>query len=107
MAKAMRFWKLSVEVVCKTSWPTWSASAVLPRRWVVERTFAWLVRWRRFVRDYEQLPETHEAFVKWAMIGLMAATAWHGHPVHDHGPTRAGGGGYETRTKGPPLDRWS
>ena len=27
---------------------------VLPRRWVVERTFGWLVRWRRFVRDYER-----------------------------------------------------
>ena len=38
---------------------------------MVERTFAWLVRWRRLVRDYERYPETHEAFVKWAMIGLM------------------------------------
>lgn len=45
--------------------------AVLPRRWVVERTFSWLVRWRRLVRDYERLPETHEALVHWAMIGLM------------------------------------
>ena len=43
----------------------------LPRRWVVERTFSWLLRWRRLVRDYERLPETHEAFVKWAMVGLM------------------------------------
>jgi transposase len=47
------------------------AFSVLPRRWVVERTFAWLMRWRRLVRDYERLPETHEAFVKWAMVGLM------------------------------------
>lgn len=45
--------------------------AVLPRRWVVERTFAWLMRWRRLVRDYERLPETHEAMVRWAMVGLM------------------------------------
>jgi len=45
--------------------------AVLPRRWVVERTFAWLMRWRRLVRDYERLPETHEALVRWAMVGLM------------------------------------
>jgi hypothetical protein len=46
--------------------------AVLPRRWVVERTFSWLVRWRRLVRDYERLPETHEALVHWAMLNRLA-----------------------------------
>jgi hypothetical protein len=46
--------------------------AVLPRRWVVERTSAWLMRHRRLVRDYERLATTHEAMVKWVMIGLMA-----------------------------------
>jgi transposase len=45
--------------------------AVLPRRWVVERTLSWLVRCRRLVRDYERLPDSHETMVKWAMIGLM------------------------------------
>lgn len=45
--------------------------AVLPRRWVVERTLAWLMRCRRLVRDYERHPESHETMVKWAMIGLM------------------------------------
>lgn len=45
--------------------------AVLPRRWVVERTLAWLMRCRRLVRDYERLPDSHETMVKWAMIGLM------------------------------------
>ncbi len=45
--------------------------AVLPRRWVVERTLSWLMRNRRLVRDYERLPESHETMVKWAMIGLM------------------------------------
>ena len=45
---------------------------VLPRRWVVERTLSWLVRWRRLDRDYERLPTHSEAMVKWAMIGLMA-----------------------------------
>ena len=44
---------------------------VLPRRWVVERTFAWIVKCRRLDHDYERLPETSEAMIKWAMIGLM------------------------------------
>ena len=44
---------------------------VLPRRWVVERTFAWIVRCRRLDHDYERLPEHSDAMIKWAMIGLM------------------------------------
>ena len=44
---------------------------VLPRRWVVERTFAWLGRCRRLSKDYEELPETTEAWVYGAMNGLM------------------------------------
>jgi transposase len=48
------------------------AFEVLPRRWVVERTFAWISKHRRCVRDYERLPEHHDAMVKWAMIALMA-----------------------------------
>jgi transposase len=45
---------------------------VLPRRWVVERTFGWLVRNRRLARDYERLTSTSETMVKIAMIRLMA-----------------------------------
>jgi putative transposase len=44
---------------------------VLPRRWVVERTFAWLTRWRRLNRHYERIPETAEGLVYIAMIKLM------------------------------------
>jgi transposase len=44
---------------------------VLPRRWVVERTLAWITSYRRCARDYERLPATHEAAVHWAMITLM------------------------------------
>jgi putative transposase len=47
------------------------AFEVLPRRWVIERTFAWLSRYRRTVRDYERLPEHHQAMVEWAMITIM------------------------------------
>ena len=45
---------------------------VLPRRWVVERTLSWICQRRRCVRDYERLPEHHEAMVKWSMIMLMS-----------------------------------
>ena len=44
---------------------------LVPRRWVVERTFGWLGRWRRLSRDYEELPEVSEAMLKLAMIRLM------------------------------------
>ena len=44
---------------------------VLPRRWVVERTLAWLVRHRRLARDYERCHESHEELVRWAMTRLM------------------------------------
>ena len=45
---------------------------VLPRRWVVERTFAWISKHRRCVRDYETLPGCHEAMVYLAMIMTMS-----------------------------------
>jgi transposase len=44
---------------------------VLPRRWVVERTLAWITSYRRCARDYERLPAHHEAAIYWAMITLM------------------------------------
>jgi putative transposase len=45
----------------------------LPKRWIVERTLAWLGRNRRLSKDYEHLPAVSEAFVKLAMIRLMIA----------------------------------
>ena len=44
---------------------------VQPRRWVVERTFGWFVRYRRLMVDYEYLPETSEAMIHVAMTHLM------------------------------------
>lgn len=50
---------------------------LLPRRWVVERTFGWLGRWRRLSRDYEHLPAVSEAMITLAMIRLMLHRAVH------------------------------
>ena len=44
---------------------------VLPWRWIVERTIAWLVRYRRLTIDYEVLPTTSEAFIYAAIVRLM------------------------------------
>ena len=44
---------------------------VLPRRWVVERSFAWIGRNRRMSKDYERLPATSEAVIYVALTRLM------------------------------------
>jgi putative transposase len=44
---------------------------VLPRRWVVERTFSWIDQQRRMSKDYERLAATSEAFIYVAMTRLM------------------------------------
>ena len=68
--------KMTLQIVAKRDPHLFEA---LPRRWVVERTFAWISKHRRTTRDYEHLPASHEAMIYWAMIALMtrrlAATA--------------------------------
>jgi putative transposase len=44
---------------------------VLPKRWIVERTFGWLNRYRRLSKDYEFLTQTSETMIRVAMIHLM------------------------------------
>lgn len=61
--------RLTVEIVRKLAGQV--GFKVLPRRWVVERTFSWINRCRRTVRDYERLPAHHAAMVQWAMIIIM------------------------------------
>jgi putative transposase len=45
--------------------------AVIPKRWIVERTFGWLGRYRRLAKDYEQRTDNSEAMIYIAMINLM------------------------------------
>ena len=62
-------WRLVLEVVKRPAQQ--KGFAVLPRRWVVERTFAWLSFHRRLSKDYERFPKTSEAFIHVAMTRLM------------------------------------
>ena len=60
---------LTLKIVAKLAGQT--TFVVLHRRWAVERTFSWINRCRRTVRDYERLPQHHAAMVQWAMIIIM------------------------------------
>jgi transposase len=50
---------------------------VLPRRWVVERTFAWMTRWRRLVRDYERRIDVSKAMIHVALGSLLLRRITH------------------------------
>jgi transposase len=61
--------QLSVEIVKRSD--AAKGFEVLPRRWVVERTFAWLNRCRRLAKDFENLNRTALVFLRLASIRLM------------------------------------
>lgn len=61
--------KLEVEVVKRCA--STKGFAVLPRRWIVERTFGWLMRHRRLARDYERTESSAEAWIHLAMIRVQ------------------------------------
>jgi len=63
----------SIEIVAVPRNADVKGFQVLPRRWVVERTFGWLTRCRRLARDYERRTAHAEAMIQFAMIRLMAA----------------------------------
>jgi transposase len=59
---------ITIEVVARTSPHSFQ---VLHRRWVIERTFGWLMRYRRLVRDYERTSASAEAMIYWATVIIM------------------------------------
>jgi transposase len=59
---------ITVEVVARTSPRSFQ---VLRRRWVVERTFGWLMRYRRLARDYERTTANSDAMIYWATTIIM------------------------------------
>ena len=69
LASAAAYRDFTIEVVRKLAGQR--GFQVLPRRWVVERTFGWMTRWRRLVRDYEARLDVSEAMVHIAMGGLL------------------------------------
>jgi len=67
---ALRPWrKVRLEIVKRPEGA--KGFLLLPKRWIVERTFAWLGRYRRLSKDYEYLPRTSETMIHVAMIHLM------------------------------------
>jgi transposase len=73
MAVAKLLPQLSVEIVKRSDQA--AGFTVLPRRWVVERTLAWLGRCRRLSKDFENLTRTAVAFLRLASIRLMVTGA--------------------------------
>lgn len=67
--QARACWGFAIQIIKRTD--DVKGFQLLPRRWVVERTFAWLGRYRRLSKDYEFYPETSETMIYLAMALLM------------------------------------
>ena len=61
--------RIPLEIVKRSD--TAKGFTVLPKRWIVERTFGWFGRCRRLAKDFENLSRSHAAFVILAMIRIM------------------------------------
>ncbi|WP_419664872.1 IS5 family transposase [Streptomyces sp. 2-1] len=64
--------RLGIDVEAVRRDPSAKGFKVIPRRWVVERTFGWLMHHRRLARDYETHPHRSEAMIRIAMIDLIS-----------------------------------
>lgn len=70
VAKLKRYRKIRLDIVKRSDKA--KGFEVLPKRWIVERTFGWLSLCRRLSKDYETLTESSESMIYIAMIQLMA-----------------------------------
>ncbi len=64
--------RLGIDVEAVHRNPTTKGFKVIPRRWIVERTFGWLMHHRRLARDYETHPHRSEAMIRLAMIDVIS-----------------------------------
>jgi putative transposase len=69
VALLRRYLKVRLEIVKRSDCLT--GFVVLPKRWIVERTFGWFFMYRRLSKDYEYLTDTSEAMMYVAMIHIM------------------------------------
>ncbi|MFD5084103.1 transposase [Kitasatospora sp. NPDC058406] len=67
---ARNAWRIALTVVRRND--DAAGFTVLPKRWLVERMFAWLMRSRRLARDYEARTDTSETMIRWSMSMLMS-----------------------------------
>ena len=74
-----RILRTVLEIVRKA--PGQKGFAVIARRWVVERSLAWLTSHRRLARDYERDPKISEAMIRWAAINGMVRRLTRGCPA--------------------------
>jgi len=65
---ARRWYGRTLQILKRTGKHTFK---VLPKRWIVERTFSWLGKYRRLSKDYESDPRSSETMIRLAMINLM------------------------------------
>jgi putative transposase len=78
LASLAAYKDFTLEVVRKL--PDQKGFQVLPRRWVVERTFGWMTRWRRLVRDYEKRLDVSDAMIHLSMGALLLRRVAHPEP---------------------------
>ncbi|WP_424137039.1 IS5 family transposase [Roseomonas chloroacetimidivorans] len=78
LASLAAYKDFTLEVVRKL--PDQTGFQVLPRRWVVERSFGWMTRWRRLVRDYEVRLDVSDAMIHLSMGALLLRRVAHPNP---------------------------
>jgi hypothetical protein len=77
--RAQNILRTALHIVRKP--PEQRGFVVIPRRWAVERTLAWITAHRRLARDYERDPAVSEAMIRWAAINTITRRIARGGPA--------------------------